>query len=59
MNPAASGPSPLPGRSGTGIAVVRIAIWVVTAFFVVMMFYPLVMQMISRLTFPVEPEFPY
>jgi preprotein translocase subunit SecG len=41
------------------MALVRLTIWLVTAFFVVMMFYPLVTQMLSRLALPVEPEIPY
>jgi hypothetical protein len=46
-------------RRRPGIALIKTAIWLVTAFFVVMMFYPLVMQMITRLTLTAEPDFPY
>jgi preprotein translocase subunit SecG len=41
------------------MTLVRLMIWLVTAFFVVMMFYPLVTQMLSRLALPSEPEIPY
>jgi hypothetical protein len=34
---------------------VRLLVWLVTAFFVGMMFYPLLVQMIARLA--VDPEF--
>ena len=38
---------------------VRFLIWVGTAFFVSMMFYPLVVRMISLLMFPTDPDLPY
>jgi hypothetical protein len=41
------------------MTLVRFLIWVVTAFFVVMMFYPLVSRMIALLMFPVDPDLPY
>jgi hypothetical protein len=37
----------------------RLCIWVVTIAFVVMMFYPLVTEMIDRLSRPPAPDFPY
>lgn len=37
----------------------RILIWVATAFFVAMMFYPLLVRMVSLLMFPTDSELPY
>jgi len=41
------------------MTVVRILIWIVTAFFVVMMFYPLLARMLILLTIPTEADLPY
>jgi hypothetical protein len=38
---------------------VRFLIWVGTAFFVIMMFYPLVVRMFSLLVAPATPDLPY
>lgn len=38
---------------------VRILIWVLTAVFVVMMFYPLVTRMASLLVLPSDTDLPY
>jgi phage shock protein PspC (stress-responsive transcriptional regulator) len=43
----------------TGMRLVRILIWVVTAFFVGMMFYPLLMRMIALLMAPTDSDLPY
>ena len=43
----------------TGMTLVRILIWVVTGFFVGMMFYPLLMRMISLLMVPTDSDLPY
>ena len=43
----------------TGMTLVRTLIWVVTAFFVGMMFYPLLMRMIALLMFPTDSDLPY
>jgi hypothetical protein len=40
-------------------SLVRLCIWGVTIAFVVMMFYPLVTEMIDRLSLPPDPDFPY
>ena len=37
----------------------RILIWVATAFFVGMMFYPLLVRMVSLLMFPTDSDLPY
>ncbi len=41
------------------VTLVRILIWVVMAFFVGMMFYPLLMRMIGLLMFPTDADLPY
>jgi hypothetical protein len=41
------------------MTVVRALIWIVTAFFVVMMFYPLLVRMLTLLTIPTEADLPY
>jgi len=40
------------------MTLVRIVIWMVTTFFVVMMFYPLVSRMIALLTFRADSDLP-
>jgi len=42
-----------------GMTLVRILIWIGTAVFVGMMFYPLLMRMIALLMFPTDSDLPY
>jgi hypothetical protein len=46
------------GREAS-MVVVRLLIWIVTASFVVMMFYPLVVRMVTLLMIPTEADLPY
>ena len=41
------------------MTVVRALIWIVTAFFVVMMFHPLLVRMLTLLTISTEADLPY
>jgi hypothetical protein len=54
----AGGATPPKGREAS-MVVVRALIWIVTAFFVVMMFYPLVVRMVTLLMIPSEADLPY